>query len=61
MATCVFHISDNKLTTVSGADEGTYNIVDNFATVTIDATEYRFCPFNPGVANYSNNYITIDL
>jgi hypothetical protein len=60
MATCVFHISDNKLTTVSGADEGTYNIVDNFATVTIEDTEYRFCPFT-AAAGYSNNYITIDL
>ena len=50
MTTCVFTFKDQKITTVSGADAGTYKIVDNFANILISGVTYSRCPFDRRIA-----------
>jgi len=38
--TCTFHLNNNRLTAISGADEGTYPITNNQATIPISEVEY---------------------
>lgn len=46
MTTCKFYLRRNKLTTISGADEGTYLIKYNYADILISGTTYHRCPFD---------------
>ena len=43
---CLFYIKDNELTTISGADAGTYPILDNHANILISATAYQIKPYD---------------
>jgi hypothetical protein len=61
VATCVFTLKDNELTTVSGADAGSYLIEDNYANVLISAVEHHFCPFDLRYVKFNNNKITVNL
>jgi hypothetical protein len=62
MTDCVFTFSDNKITTVSGADEGTYKIVDNFCDVLISGETSHVCPFDRRIAkNNADGTITITI
>lgn len=46
MTDCVFELTDNKLTTVSGADAGTYIITDNIADILISGVTSSVNPFD---------------
>jgi hypothetical protein len=62
MTDCVFRFSDQKLTRVSGADAGTYKIVDNFANILISGVTSRVCPFDRRIAkNNADGTITISI
>ena len=55
MTTCVFTMTDNKLTTVSGADVGEYVVRDNFADILISGVTSHICPFNMAISKISNS------
>jgi hypothetical protein len=62
MTTCVFTLADNQLTTVSGADAGTYMIVDNKADIVISGSTSSICPFQkPYFQGASDNQITVEI
>ena len=62
MTDCVFTFKDNQITTVSGADEGTYIITDNFADVLISGVTSHVCPFDRRIAkNNADGTITITI
>lgn len=62
MTDCVFRFSDNKITTVSGADAGTYKIVDNFSDILIAGVTSHVCPFDRRIAkNNADGTITITI
>ena len=62
MTQCVFTFLDNKITTVSGADAGTYKIVDNFADILISGVTYHKCPFDRRIAkNNADGTITVEV
>jgi hypothetical protein len=44
---CVFSIKNGVLTTISGADAGSYAILDNHANILISEVEYQIQPYNP--------------
>jgi len=46
MTTCKFYLRDSKLTTISGADAGSYMINDNQATIKISTVEKKIKPFD---------------
>jgi len=46
MTDCVFELTDNKLTTVSGADAGTYIVTDNNADILISGVTSSINPFD---------------
>jgi len=46
MTDCVFELTDNKLTTVSGADAGTYVVTDNNADILISGVTNSINPFD---------------
>jgi hypothetical protein len=46
MTDCVFELSNNKLSTVSGADTGTYIITDNIADILISGITNSVNPFD---------------
>jgi hypothetical protein len=62
MTECKFHISDNSLTTISGAVEGTYSIVNNAADITVGETTTKVYPFDSdNIVDCTNNEITINI
>jgi len=62
MTTCKFYIRDNKLTTISGADAGTYLIKDNYADIEISSTAYHRCPFDLTISKIDTNQdITMEI
>lgn len=62
MTQCIFRFKDNQLTTVSGADEGTYVMVDNFIDALISGVTSHVCPFDRRIAkNNSDGTITITI
>ena len=62
MTTCVFRLYDDKITTVSGADAGTYKIVDNFSDILISGVTYHKCPFDRSIAkNNADGTITMEV
>jgi len=62
MTTCKFYIRDNKLTTISGADAGTYLIKDNYADILISGTTYHRCPFDLTISKIDTNQdITMEI
>jgi len=62
MTTCKFSVKNNQLTTISGADAGTYLIKDNYADILISGTTYRRCPFNLSISKIDTNQdITMEV
>lgn len=61
VVTCVFYLKNNALTTISGADAGTYLIEDNFAAVKINDAVHEFNPFDLRYVKFNNNFITVNL
>jgi hypothetical protein len=59
MTTCVFTLANNKLTTVSGADAGTYVVTDNKADIDISGSPTTVNPFENSTC--SNNTITVEI
>jgi len=55
MTTCIFYMTDNKLTTVSGADSGTYVVRDNYADILISGVTSHLCPFDMSISKISNS------
>jgi hypothetical protein len=59
---CVFRYENNLLTAVSGADTGTYKIVDNFTDIVIEGVTHSRCPFDRRIAkNNSDGTITVEV
>lgn len=62
MTECVFFLQNNQLTTVSGADAGTYMITNNKADIVIDGTTSTIAPFNnTSTLNCTDNVLTIEI
>jgi hypothetical protein len=62
VASCKFTIKDNQLTTVSGADAGTYSIKNNYADVLVGAITHRIYPLDMNyITHITNNEITINI
>ena len=62
MTQCKFAMRDNKLITISGAAEGTYSIVDNYADITVGETTTKVYPFDSNnIVEITNNEITINI
>jgi len=62
MTTCVFGFTNNILTTISGADAGSYTIKDNSANILISAVTYTVNPFDTNkVLGFTNNVLTIEI
>lgn len=62
MTACKFGFSNNKLTTISGADAGNYEIIDNYINVVISGTTTKVYPFDPdNITDITNNTITINI
>jgi hypothetical protein len=62
MTACKFHISNNALTTISGADAGTYAIKDNAADIVISGSTTKVYPFDSdNIVDCTNNEITINI
>ena len=62
MTACKFHIANNKLTTISGAAEGTYSIVNNATDITVGETTTKVYPFDSdNIVDCTNNEITINI
>lgn len=62
MTTCKFSVKNNQLTTISGADAGTYLIKDNYADIEISSTAYHRCPFNLSISKIDTNQdITMEI
>ena len=61
MTTCVFYMRDNKLTTVSGADPGTYMVKDNYADIVIGGLTSHVSPFNLSISKINNENYTIEV
>ncbi len=59
MTTCVFELTDNKLTTVSGADAGTYPVTDNKAEIVISGVTSVVNPFEN--ATVKDSQITVEI
>ena len=62
MATCKFYMRDNKLTTISGADAGSYMVNDNYANIKIAGVTYRRSPFDMTISKIDTNQtITMEI
>lgn len=62
MTTCIFSHSNNQLTTVSGADAGTYLLTNNSADIVISGVTSSVNPLNkPYFQGSSNNQITAEI
>ena len=62
MTTCKFYIRNNQITTISGADPGTYLIKDNFADILIIGATYHRCPFDLAISKIDvNQDITMEI
>lgn len=63
MTTCIFSLTDNKLTTVSGADAGTYEVINNSADIVIGGVTSAVNPLKPPTyqGSTNNNQITAEI
>jgi len=62
MTTCVFRIDNNKLTTVSGADAGSYEINNNEADIRVSGVSFPIYPFNkPYFEQWNNGVLTVRI
>jgi hypothetical protein len=62
MTTCNFSFKDNQITTIDGADAGTYLITDNYADILISGVTYHKCPFDRRIAkNNADGTITMEV
>jgi hypothetical protein len=61
MTTCVFTMCNNQLTTVSGADEGTYLLKDNSADILISGVTSNVRPFDLAISKINNETYTIEV
>ena len=62
MTACKFSIKENALTTISGADAGTYAIKNNIANILISAVTSSINPFDTNkVTDITDNTITINI
>lgn len=60
--TCKFYIRNNQITTISGADAGTYLIKDNYADILISGVTYHKCPFDLRISKIDvKQDITIEI
>lgn len=62
MTTCKFYLRHNQLTTISGADAGTYLIKYNYADILISGVTSHVCPFDLTISKIDvNQDITIEV
>jgi hypothetical protein len=62
MTVCKFHINNNKLTAISGAEAGDYEIVNNSIDVIIGEDTTKIYPFDSdNIVDCTNNEITINV
>jgi hypothetical protein len=53
--TCKFYMRDNKLTTISGADAGSYLLQDNYANIAVGGVVYRRSPFDMTISQFDSD------
>ena len=61
MTECKFALINNKLTAISGADEGDYDIVNNSVTIKIGGVDTIIDPFDKDeIVDITDNVLTIN-
>lgn len=62
MTTCIFELTSNKLTTVSGADAGTYESINNKSDILIGGVTSSINPYDKAYLTLvSNSQITDEI